>query len=512
MDEISNNPKNSFLSNQLDKTKKYIIEHKIPIITSFVVAFLCHTFAFTNKLVNHDEAFYLFGKGETVSSGRWGLALTSALFPDISMPWIYGIISIVFITLAICLIIDIFKIKNGVLSALLSGLIMSFPSLTSIFTYMFTSASFSLCFLLSVLAVYLAVSAKTKNIILAVIVLMFSVSIYQAYIAIAASLLVVFLLQQMLLTDEDVVKLFKKALMFVVVLGVALALYYGINTVVMKFSESGFNGYASESLEQSEGIFYGLLYAYYSFLLFFTGKFSILANPFTKGIHIILFAAAVCIFIFRVLKKGDLKRKLLSIVTLGLFPLSITCLYLIVSKHSVHGLMMYSFISIYVFIIICINSLEKEHLKRIEKNIVPVLFAICIMSNVYTANSSYTQMKLAYENAYSYYSSVMTTVINTPGFDQNCKVALVRSNPIRQKYDITKHYDENAITGVKRDLINVYSRESFIKYFLAYDVNFATEEEIEALQQTDEFKEMAIYPYYGSVKKLDNYIVVRLSE
>lgn len=512
MDGVSNNQNDCFVNNQLIKTKKYITEHKIPIVTSFAVAFLCYMFAFTNKLVNHDEVFYLFGKGETVSSGRWGLELTSALFPNISMPWIYGIISIVFITLAICLIIDIFKIRNGILSALLSGLVMSFPSLTGIFTYMFTSASFSLCFLLSVWAVYLAVSGKTRNIISAVIILIFSVSIYQAYIAVTASLMVVFLLQQMVSTDEDVVKLFKRALLFVAILGVSLLLYYGITMVVMKFSDLGFNEYASESLSQSEGIFYGVLYAYYSFILMFTGKFEILANPFTKGIHIILFVAAVFIFILRVYKKGDLKRTLFSVVTLGLFPLSISCLYLIVSKHSVHGLMMYSFISVYVFIIICINSLEKESLKKSVKNVIPVLFSICIISNIYTANSSYTQMKLAYENAYSYYSSVMTSVVNTPGFDQNCKVALVRAHPIKQKYDITKHYDKKDLTGVKSDLINVYSRERFINYFLGYDVNFATDEEIEAIQQTDEFKEMAIYPYYGSVKKVNNYIVVRLSE
>lgn len=510
--ETVGNQKDIFLNKQINTIKSYVIEHKVPIITSLVVAFLSYMFAFTNKLVNHDDVFYLFDKGATLTSGRWGLTLTSVLFPDISMPWIYGIISIIFITLSICLIIDIFKIRSRMLSALLSGLIISFPSLTGIFAFMFTSASFSFCFLLSVLAVYLAVSGKLRNILLAVVVLIFSVSIYQAYIAVSASLLVAFLLLQLASSDEDTVKIFKKALMFVAVLGLSLALYYGITMIIMHISGNSFNEYATESLEQSESIIHGFLYAYYSFIRIFIGKFNILTNPFTQAIHILLFISAVLIFAYSVFKKGDIKRTLLSLVTLGLFPLSITCLYIFVNKHSVHGLMMYSFISVYVFIFICLGLIKKESLKKGAKNVVPVLFAICMVSNIYASNNAFVQMKLAYENAYSYYSSVMTTVVNTPGFDENCKVALVRTQPITQKYDITEHLDNKVIAGVKSDLINVYSRESFIHYFLGYGVEFATEEEIDVILKKDEFKEMQVYPYYGSVKKIDNYIVVRLSE
>ena len=65
-----------------------IREYKAPILASAIFGMLAYLFAFTNKLVNHDEVFCLFSKGATVDSGRWGLGLLDSIFPDYSMPWL----------------------------------------------------------------------------------------------------------------------------------------------------------------------------------------------------------------------------------------------------------------------------------------------------------------------------------------------------------------------------------------------------------------------------------------
>jgi hypothetical protein len=111
-------------------------------------------FAFTNKLMCADEVENLFLKGATIPSGRWGLEITRFIFPDVSMPWIYGIITIFFICVSCCLIIDIFSISNRALRVLVPAAIITFPSLIGTFAYIFTSASYGLAFLLSVASVY----------------------------------------------------------------------------------------------------------------------------------------------------------------------------------------------------------------------------------------------------------------------------------------------------------------------------------------------------------------------
>ena len=62
-------------------------------VSAFAAGLAAYLFVFTNKLLNLDEIAGLFGKGESISSGRWALALTSYVFPDVSMPWINGMLA-----------------------------------------------------------------------------------------------------------------------------------------------------------------------------------------------------------------------------------------------------------------------------------------------------------------------------------------------------------------------------------------------------------------------------------
>ena len=62
-------------------------------------------------------------------------------------------------------------------------------------------------------------------------------------------------------------------------------------------------------------------------------------------------------------------------------------------------------------------------------------------------------------------------------------------------------------------MINAYSRITFIKHYLGFDGNFIEDDEVEKyLENDEEFNNMPIYPYYGSVKKINDIIVVKLSE
>ena len=63
---------------------RFFAENKVPFLASFAAGLLAHGYAFTNKLVNHDEVESLFGKGATITSGRWGLEAIKFIFPDAS--------------------------------------------------------------------------------------------------------------------------------------------------------------------------------------------------------------------------------------------------------------------------------------------------------------------------------------------------------------------------------------------------------------------------------------------
>lgn len=279
-----------------DKMKSKIITYKYPLISSLITALLTYMFAFTNKLPNHDDVSQMFSKGVTIESGRWGLELTKFIFPNFSMPWIYGIISIAFIAVAACLIISIFEIENKLFQTLLSALIISFPSLIGTFTYMFTSCSFAVSFLLAVLAVFFLVKKRTYYIVLSVICMVFSMGIYQSYISLAVGLLLVYLVKELFDNNSVVKDVFIKGCVFLGFIIVSVGLYYLITRIVLFVSGTGFGEYAQHHLNsQNETVVLKIKIVYSVFLdVFIRGTHGLIPCAFSKVLHI-LFAVFIVI-------------------------------------------------------------------------------------------------------------------------------------------------------------------------------------------------------------------------
>ena len=107
---------------------------------------LAYVFAFTNKLPNFDDVAWIFGKGVTLESGRWGLVPLSVIFPDYSMPWICGVMALMILSVGICLIVEIFDIQTPLAQMLLSAAITCYPSWICTYTYTIadTAAIFNL--------------------------------------------------------------------------------------------------------------------------------------------------------------------------------------------------------------------------------------------------------------------------------------------------------------------------------------------------------------------------------
>ena len=177
--------------------------YRIPLVSALVFGFLAHTFAFTNKLVNHDEVQCLFSKGATVVSGRWGLGALDSLFPNVSMPWIYGVITLVLLAISVCVLVSVLSIRSGWMQALAAGLVLTFPSLTGTFGYLFTASSYGVAFLLAVLSVWLLRHRSARYLLGAVVCMVLSLSTYQAYASLSAALLVLVLIRQLLDGEDD---------------------------------------------------------------------------------------------------------------------------------------------------------------------------------------------------------------------------------------------------------------------------------------------------------------------
>ena len=494
---------------------------RLPFWASMIWGLLAYTFAFTNKLLNHDEAGQLFGKGATVSSGRWGLSILDNLLPNFSMPWIYGILTVFLIALSICIIVRLFAIQSRLVQVVLAGSIMVFPSLIGLFGYMFTSSAYAVSFLCAVAAVW-CIRQKPLLFALPALALMgFSLSIYQSYLSVTAGLLVVLLIQD-LLQGEKAMPVIKRGLWYVAFLLTALAGYYIATQLLLKLLGIGFNDYASENvtfrvseLPQKIGL------AYVRFLRFFTWRQqALIPTGFSARVHGVLALACCTLGLLWLLgqKKADAGRVLLLLALVALLPLAIHCMYLITDPTSIHTLVLYGFVCLYVLAAVLLDfSLSSESpqgfkqlLSRVALNLGIVALALIVIINTYVANEAFLNLHLRYENSYAFYTSLLADLRSNPEFQEGTKLAVVGSYDSPDFYEYYFRFLPE-LTGVMGFLPDSYSYGAFMHYYLGLSIPIATAEEAQQIMATEEYQNMNVYPYYGSTKVINDILVVKLS-
>ena len=514
MNSVSSHP--LILETAAAGLNRWFRQYRTAFLSSLLFGFLAYGFAFTNKLINHDEAHSLFSKGATVVSGRWGLGALDTIFPNYSMPWIYGIITILLVAAAVCILVSLFDIRNRLLQGLLGGTVMVFPSLIGLFGYMFTSSSFGLSFFLAVLSVKLLQGKKIRVILPAGACLVFSLSIYQSYISVAASLLVLVLIR-MLLTGSKPMDVLKRGIFYVAFLVAALITYWIGTQAVLKITGTEMGDYASGNFTFTPaGILQGAVLAYRYFFLFFSeGYCGLIPTAFSRLLHTTLLAVSVVLLILLAAKKKlGLPQWLLLAVLVVLLPLAINCMYMITSVESIHTLVLYSFAAFYVFVLMLVDlALESDSRQGVSLtavNGITLMLALVILINTFVANQAYLHLHLRYENAYAFYSSLAADIKMQPEFDEHTKLAVAGSYQQPEYYTWYFGNIQN-ITGVYGFVPDSYSNESFLTYYVGFPVPFASQEEMDAIREMPEYAQMPVYPYYGSMRLIGDVLVVKLS-
>ena len=492
-------------------------EYRFSLLTSVFVGLSAHMFMFTNKLPNWDDYLYLFGKGCELESGRWGLSIMSWVFPDFSMPWLWGIVSLLLVCVFTCFTIYIFQIKSPILQCLLSGLIIAVPALTATFSYMFTSSAYMLGICASVLSVYFMQKGGWKNVVIASLFLIISLSIYQAYLAITSSYLLLLLFQAQLSCTETPKETFRRGMGYLLFLAATVVLYLAITFLLLYLSKTSLNGYAVWKLTHGVGFLGRLVYIY----LFFggyilLGLYGVVPTGPSRLAHIVCALVVLWLVARSCVQKKDRGRTALLLVCLILLPMASNCIVLMGGVYATHTLMTFGFISVYVLICITAETMMVGQQLRLRDAVI-LCMSIMIVGNIYVANRVYLSMHMAYENNFAFYNSIATQIKMTPGFDENSKVAIIGEtaeneslNPFWMKrnplFPVPNH-----LVGTDPFQVNVIPKSIFFETYLDFHVTFATDDEIASLQEDTRFQEMATYPYYGSIEKIDDFIVVKLS-
>lgn len=497
-----------------DRFLSWLWECRLPFFSTLLFGFLAHMFIFTNKLPNHDDVAYLFSKGETVRSGRWGLELLRFIIPDYSMPWLHGMISLLLLSFSICLIIHLFHIHSKLGQILLSALIIAFPSQTGTFCYMYTSSCYAIAFLLSVLAVLEADRSNWKHWLISALLVMLMFSIYQAYIAITASLLVLLLIQKLLTagSSNQALPIFKQGLLYVAILVVGLELYRLTITISLYFVGGTVNQYSNEAQYMAPDFPEGILVAYRFFIFNLISRYNmIIVSKASRALHLLaLLLSAVAIMINQ-LRARNLSNFLLLLFCLLVLPFSICVLYVVFYWNTIHTLVLYAYVTLLYLLPVVALEAAPQNSRLILSDLMYVIMSVILGINICFANRCYLKLHLEYENAYSLATTLVTQIRSLPEYDESDLIVLYPSAgnalhfaPEFGSLDESQH----DLMGIQFQLLTGYTEADFIRNYIGAEMNIATHEKAEELASDSDFEQMPVYPDNGSIRRIDDDTII----
>jgi hypothetical protein len=225
----------------------------------------------------------------------------------------------------------------------------------------------------------------------------------------------------------------------------------------------------------------------------------------SRVLHLALLLIIGISMLSQLRKKGSVSCLLLAGLCLFLYPLSCYCLYLLADSGFIHSLSLYSFASLYVLCAALLDGWSPAPAPAL-KRLAALSLAVILCGNIYYANALYLRYYLRFEELKSFYTTLLTRVMETPGFAEGDRLAIVGDAPALS-YDIDRHFTDAPLQLPSLELGSVAYAEDIISQYLGCDIPFASEEEAAALE-TDG---MPVYPYDGSVKRMGDVIAVKFS-
>lgn len=192
------------LESLADGYKKLPRNFKLCILATFIIGLAAHMYCYTNMLTGADDAF-LFSDTRTFADGasgtRWLLAIYFALIKTIRMPWLLGVMTLLLYGVAAWLVCETLSITSSVGIILVSGLMVTSPTMISSNFYLTSAHMYAGALLFACLAAY-AYKKWRHSWIAAFVFMLLSEGSYAAYISMTLCLFFLYSLKELLFDQE----------------------------------------------------------------------------------------------------------------------------------------------------------------------------------------------------------------------------------------------------------------------------------------------------------------------
>ncbi|MDD6157374.1 MAG: glucosyltransferase domain-containing protein [Lachnospiraceae bacterium] len=494
---------------EIDKNWKKICQL---FLIAFLTGLFVHMYILTNKLINYDEASCPFGGGGNVTFGRWFyfilMYLTKKIMGIYSAQWLYGVISIVCLSASVVCILLTYDVKNRVNQVLVIFLFMSFPVIPVTLAFMFLSPFYCFGIFLGSLSVLLATKGEKRFCFLvSAILLACSMGIYQAYVGYILGLLLLYLIS--LCKNSSYQLVLKRVVLFLAVAVVGGLFYYIANKMMLFITHTEMTDYKGINSAGKLAIGNWLQRITHSYRVFFQSFISDYYGLTENTVFRIAFLITIIVSVaFMFIKIMDRIVKVLYMFFLALLPLVINMMFVVCEEKDIYTLMVFPFIVILIMPIILIDVINLEK-KSIASTIIVLAVIFEVADYATLDNEIYMKMQMAYNQAFSYYNTVVTQIKSLDKYEADMPVAFVGnvSDPTLTSWDEFSNIKNIHGIGEEDGLINIYSRTYFVQNYVGFSPAWIVN--TKEIETTEEFRNMSVYPDAGSIQIIDGTVVVK---
>ena len=495
---------------------------KIAFISTIIIGLICHIYMMTNKWVNLDDIVQLVDNMDRTTSGRWFLQFPAAISSEFSIPWLNGFLTIVYTAVMSCLVISMFEIKSKINTILISGILVTFPTLGSLMPFMNSQDAYQFGAMLAGLAAFFIIKYK-NGFIFSSILLTLSLGIYQTYLGYAGGLIVLYVIVELFKENNNfkkmIILLCKTAISFTVALAIYLIISRGIFGHLL-VDYKGIDTMGSLPLNKIHTIIFS---AYKGMFNFFIGKEFNYHFIFMPYLFIFAFILTIYLLIYIVKKSKMCKEKLFLLVFLILvFPIAINIIYIMSWQAGVMLRMLYGYTVVFIFPLVLIDYVLKISDKFEISNKIPKLlyYTVAILTltsflsvynNIYVTNKAYFKVGLTNENSNAYGNRIISRIESVEGYTEKTQIVFW-GNPDSRTW-FTEKIDTKDIEPfiIANHLTRLYSFIYYPVRFLGFQNPIKDYDEIneENKHLKDMINALPNYPDKNSIQMINGTIYIK---
>lgn len=504
---------------------KLIKNHKYEVIMSiftFLLFFVIHLRVSIDQMHVADMFRYFQDNTFAQKDGRFVRGFLNVVLTNIDYNYVsyylYFIISLVFISISFVILLKFLDIEKKILWSFIIILLSStYECFSSIFWFIYDSPFYFMAFLLSNISLMCIKNHydKTINIIQFIILNVISLLLYQSFYIYVSAMLIIHLIKCDLVDDVENRLVLKKTLYYMLILFVTFLIYFAISECCYSLIPDGAYIWG-KGLPFNHFSIYKVIGCYAKYFgLFLVTYRNINHTVIIKIIYFIITITIVCIVLYNLY----VKKKYISFILLMVLPINVSIIsFFAYIKPS----MMFANLSLYFLWIILLNNyfdnMENNNFNRVFI-IISLLSTVLMFShNLYKTVGSYEYYLDIEKKNINFITRLATKIEMCEGYNVDSYIYINvdgEHEPCLQNkidYNIIDYFDNAMAGNILQEIDWPYGGliHSMLSHFAGIKMKLPNSEMIENLKNTEEYRNMGIYPNSNSIKCINEVVVVKL--